>query len=130
MNLFELLKIKFSKPEYTLEGECLKCGNCCKTLYTLDDYTTFDFKITQFLFPKYKRLNVIGKDENGNIILSCRWLTPDNKCRDYKNRLTLCKNFPNVKYGSLGQVPEGCGYRLVPIKKFKDILEKTSKANH
>lgn len=126
MRIFESIKNNFNQSEYRLEGECLKCGRCCKEIYSLDDYTTFDFKMTQLIFPQYKRLNVAGKDENGNIILQCNWLKEDGTCCDYNNRLDICRKFPNVKYGSLGKVPEGCGYRLVPVKKFGDVLQNTA----
>lgn len=113
-------------PEYQLVGKCLKCGKCCRLLYSLDTYTTFDFKITQFLFPSYRRFEVIGKDEDGNLMFRCKWIKDDNTCGNYKKRLSMCKKFPNVKYGSLGKVPDGCGYKLVPIRKFKDVYTETA----
>lgn len=112
---------------YKLEGQCLKCGKCCKLLYSLDDYTAFDFKITSFIFPAYKRFEIIGKDNEDNLMFKCKLLGNDNLCTDYNNRLKMCRNFPNVKYGSLGKVPDGCGYKLVPIKKFNDYLSITAK---
>ncbi|MGD9581148.1 MAG: YkgJ family cysteine cluster protein [Vampirovibrionia bacterium] len=118
-----LLKDKLTPPKYRLEGECKKCGRCCRLMYSLDHYTTFDFKVTQFLFPDYKRFEILGKDEQGNYMYRCKWIQDDNTCKNYKKRLTMCKNFPNVKYGSLGETPEGCGYKLVPIKKFADVLD-------
>jgi Fe-S-cluster containining protein len=113
--------MKLRPPAYKLEGECRKCGTCCKLLYSLDDYTATDFRITQFFFPKYKRFNIAGKDTDGNLMLSCSWLTENNTCSQYDKRLNLCKNFPNVRYGSMGKLPPGCGYRLVPVSKFEDI---------
>lgn len=115
---------KFTPAEYRLEGECKKCGKCCRLMYSLDHFTTFDFKVTQFLFPDYKRFEIIGKDIRGDMIFKCKLIQDDNTCKDYKKRLNMCKRFPNVKYGSLGKTPEGCGFRLVPIKKFNDILEQ------
>ena len=125
--IIQFLKLKFSPPQYRLEGKCKMCGKCCRYLYSLDDYTALDFKITQFLFPKYRRFKIRGKDESGNLVLECTWIQDDNTCKYYDKRLDLCKNFPNVKYGSLGAVPEGCGFKLVPINKFDDVLTGVNK---
>ena len=38
------------KMEYKITGHCLKCGKCCRYMYSFDTYTTTDFKILQFLF--------------------------------------------------------------------------------
>ena len=54
------------KMEYKITGKCLKCGKCCRYMYSFDTYTTTDFKIMQFLFPAYKRFYIRGKDEEGN----------------------------------------------------------------
>lgn len=118
------LKDRLTPAEYRLEGECKKCGKCCRLMYSLDHFTTFDFKVTQFLFPDYKRFEIIGKDEKGNMMFKCKWIQDDNTCKNYKKRLNMCKRFPNVKYGSLGKTPEGCGFTLVPIRKFNDVLEE------
>ncbi|MEW5819379.1 MAG: YkgJ family cysteine cluster protein [Cyanobacteriota bacterium] len=124
------LKDKLTPPEYRLEGECKRCGQCCKLMYSLDTYTEFDFKITQFLFPAYKRFEILGKDEEGNFMFKCNWVQEDNTCKYYEKRLDMCKKFPNVKYGSLGKVPPGCGFKLVPIRKFSDVInEESQKTN-
>lgn len=125
-SLINFILHKFKPPAYRLEGECIKCGTCCKLIYSLDDYTTIDFKITQFLFPKYNRLEIIGKDKDGNLMLRCKWLKEDSTCSHYEKRLKMCKNFPNVRYGSYGKLPEGCGYKLVPIDKFSDYIEENN----
>ena len=59
------------KMEYKISGTCLKCGKCCRYMYAFDTYTTTDFKIMQFLFPKYRRFYIRGKDEEGNLIFVC-----------------------------------------------------------
>ena len=56
------------KMEYKITGECIKCGKCCRYMYSFDTYTTTDFKIMQFLFPAYRRFYIRGKDEEGNLI--------------------------------------------------------------
>jgi uncharacterized cysteine cluster protein YcgN (CxxCxxCC family) len=58
-------------------------------------------------------------------MLYCTWLTEENTCKNYEKRLNMCKNFPNVKYGSLGKLPPGCGYRMVPLNNFSDVLKNS-----
>ena len=50
------------KIQYEITGECKKCGKCCNYMYSVDTYTEREFKIMQFLYPKYKRFYI--KDEN------------------------------------------------------------------
>lgn len=123
--IIQLIKIKLSEPQYRLEGQCNRCGTCCKLMYALDDWTPGEFKLMQFLFPSYKRFEIAGKDEKNNLMFKCNWLQADNTCKNYPKRLDMCKNFPNVRYGSLGNVPEGCGYRLVPVNNFENVYNNT-----
>ena len=111
------------KIEYEITGECKKCGKCCNYMYSVDTYTEKEFKIMQFLFPKYKRFYIKGKDEEGNLIFACKLVTPEGLCSDYKNRLRMCKNYPAKKILYPGKLHEGCGYK-VNIKNFDDYLDK------
>ena len=65
------------KMEYKITGKCLKCGKCCRYMYSFDTYTTTDFKIMQFLFPAYRRFYIRGKDEEGNLIFACKYVTEE-----------------------------------------------------
>lgn len=73
------------KMEYKITGKCLKCGKCCRYMYSFDTYTTTDFKIMQFLFPAYKRFYIRGKDEAGNLIFACKYVTEEGLCSVYDN---------------------------------------------
>ena len=75
------------KMEYKITGKCLKCGKCCRYMYSFDTYTTTDFKIMQFLFPKYKRFYIRGKDEFGNLIFACKYVTEECKSTMPENRM-------------------------------------------
>ena len=110
------------KITYEITGECKKCGKCCNYMYSVDTYTENEFKIMQFLFPKYKRFYIKGKDEFGNLIFACKLVTPEGLCSDYKNRLRMCKNYPAKKIHYLGKLHDGCGYK-VNEKDFKDYLK-------
>lgn len=111
------------KIEYEITGACKKCGKCCRYMYSVDTYTEKEFKIMQFLYPKYKRFYIRGKDEYGNFIFACKLVNKDGTCSDYKNRLRLCKNYPKKKIMFNGIMHKGCGY-TIHKKEFKDYLNK------
>ena len=46
--------LKISEKINSYLDLCLKCGKCCTYMYSLDTYTTTDFKIMQFLYPSYR----------------------------------------------------------------------------
>ncbi len=111
------------RVSYEVTGECKKCGKCCNYMYSIDTYTEKEFKIMQFLFPKYKRFYIKGRDEEGNLIFACKLVTEDGLCSDYKHRLRMCKNYPAKRVFYPAKLHEGCGY-TVHIKHFKDYLKK------
>lgn len=109
--------------EYKITGKCLKCGKCCRYMYSFDTYTTTDFKIMQFLFPAYKRFYIRGKDEEGNLIFACKYVTDDGLCSVYDKRLKMCRNYPAKKISYAGKLHEGCGYK-VEDKSFESYMKK------
>ena len=109
------------KMEYKITGHCLKCGKCCRYMYSFDTYTTTDFKILQFLFPAYKRFYIRGKDEEGNLIFACKYVTDEGLCSVYDKRLRMCRKYPAPKIGYPGKMHEGCGYK-VEDKSFETYL--------
>jgi len=110
------------KVKYRLEGQCIKCGDCCRYMYSVDTYTEKEFELTKKLFPKYKRFKIIGKDEYDNLIFACSLLDENGLCSDYKNRLKMCKNYPGKRINGGGSLHKRCGYKIVPEKSFKDYL--------
>ena len=111
------------KISYKITGKCLRCGKCCNYMYSYDTYSEKEFKIMQFLFPKYKRFYIKGKDEFGNLIFACKLVTKEGLCSDYKNRPAMCKNYPKKRINFPGKLHEGCGYK-VEEKHFNDYLKK------
>ena len=109
--------------EYKITGKCLKCGKCCRYMYSFDTYTTTDFKIMQFLFPQYRRFYIRGKDEEGNLIFSCKYVTEEGLCSVYDKRPLMCRNYPAKKLAVFADMPDGCGYKIIR-KNFKDFLDK------
>lgn len=109
--------------EYEVLGSCKKCGKCCEYMYSYDTYTEKEFKIMQFLFPKYKRFYIKGKDELGNLIFACKYITKEGLCSDYKNRLSMCKKYPVKRLRNPLKLHEGCGY-YIEEKNFNDYMKE------
>jgi Fe-S-cluster containining protein len=122
--LYELMpRLVLEKAKYRLEGECCKCGDCCRYIICADPFSEKDLKIMQFFFPKYRRFKAIGVDEYGNIILACSLIGEDGLCPDYENRPQLCRAYPNPKkIYSGGNLYKRCTYKLLPEKPFESYL--------
>ena len=131
-NLFKSLKLFISMvfpPKYKLEGQCRQCGRCCRNIVfynenkpiTEDDDLNKLIKEDRHLISFY----VSGKNEKGELLFTCKSLGEDNKCRHYWFRSLYCRRYPLVKSLKTGQYlqPEDyCGYKIVPVKSFKDYL--------
>lgn len=111
------------KVEYEIQGECKKCGKCCRYMYSFDSYTKKEFKFMQFLFPSYRRFYIKGKDDKGNLIFACKYVTNNGLCSVYEKRLPMCKKYPSKKIFYPAKLHEGCGYKIVK-KSFNDYLQK------
>ena len=111
------------KVEYEITGECKKCGKCCNYMYSFDTYTPKEFKIMQFLYPAYKRFYIKGKDDEGNLIFACKYVTEEGLCSVYDKRLAMCKRYPLPKIKYPAEMHKGCGF-TVHKKKFSDYLNQ------
>ena len=127
LEFFENIKNEFlsyfvpEKVEYKIEGECKKCGKCCNYMYSFDTYTEKEFKFMQFLFPSYRRFYIKGKDEDGNLIFACKYVTKEGLCSVYEKRLPMCKKYPAKKIYFSGKLHDGCGYKIIK-KSFDDYM--------
>lgn len=109
------------KQKYKIEGSCLQCGKCCREIRAYGMKTPKDLKIMQFIFPWYKRFYILRKDEDGNYVLSCKYLTNEGKCSIYKLRPLVCRNYPKKYINFNAEMITGCGYKVIK-KNFKDYL--------
>lgn len=64
--------------------ECIKCGNCCKTL--TPSFFTFKepFSINMFMKHIYDKIE------------RCKYLDENNLCTIYNDRPDICKTYPNT----------------------------------
>ncbi len=76
-------------------------------------------------FPEYERFVVSGKDNQGFLQFSCTWLTENGVCRHHKNRLVLCREFPDKSLHFCGgALPKGCGYLICEVRPFRKYLDE------
>jgi len=116
-----------------LIGNCRKCGSCCFHLNICEEgrWLSSPRKFKKFVAknPEYKRLKITGKNESGTLNLSCTWLKSDMTCKDYDNRLDICRDFPEkMAFYEKGILPEGCGFEIISKRNtFESILKKQVK---
>lgn len=117
---------------YVIEGKCKKCGYCCRHFCIVLEggkILSTEEELNKILKgTDYKKFKIY-KDENGRFTFCCTKLTEDNRCSDYKNRLPICRQYPQEEIIIQGgYLPKSCGYRLIPITPFKDVLQEIDKA--
>lgn len=118
---YELLSyFVVQKPKYKIEGKCIQCGKCCSQIRAKGMKNEKDLKIMQFLFPWYKNFYIL-KIIDEEVILGCKNLLKNGKCKIYNFRPFVCRNYPAKKLHKEAALLESCGYKIVR-KKFKDYL--------
>lgn len=127
MDLLKSLYFEFlsyfipQKISYRIEGKCNKCGECCRQIRCYGLKNEKELKIMQFFFLGYRNLYIKDKDENGELILSCKHLNTNGSCNIYNKRPFFCRTYPKKKIYSNLEMIDGCGYKIIK-KEFKDYL--------
>src|SRR5574344_1868625 len=125
---------KILKRKYYKKGQCLGCGRCCKRIYVKTHKHVIkeeeEFEKLKYLNVFYSYLTVVDKDEIG-LIFSCSNIDEKtNLCKIHWKRPGICRRYPQEELFEMGgEIPDECGYRLVPIIPFSDILKKELKKN-
>jgi len=127
IGLIRYLRIRLMGKELLVTGSCRCCGNCCRKINLQGAQgwlrSVKDFKEVVADYPEYERFQIIGKDDQGYLQLSCSWLDAAGLCRDHENRFSLCKNFPDkTLHFCGGALPSGCGYRISEVRPFSRYL--------
>lgn len=116
--------------KYYRTGQCLGCGKCCEKIYVKHFKGVVkeekEFEKLRFLHEFYTYLTVIGKDEIG-LIFSCSNLDEKTRlCKIHKKRPGICRRYPQEELFMMGgTISEDCGYKMIPIVPFSEVLEKT-----
>lgn len=124
--------LKMQRKSISVVGQCSLCGKCCRKI-SLEVRGGWIRTEKQFFgivrdYPEYARFVIDGKDGQGFLQFSCNWCTDEGVCRDHSNRLSICRNFPDISlYFCGGEVPMGCGYTFKKIVPFSKILDSEIK---
>lgn len=124
-NIINEIKSYFvpEKIKYEVKGECKKCGRCCNHIYSFDIADEKEFKFMQILYPTYKRFYIKERDEKGNLVFACKYVSKEGLCTVYNKRPQLCKRYPSPKILYPVDLPDGCGFKVIK-KNFDDYLNK------
>lgn len=135
-NLQKLIKkfiyTKVLKKKYYRQGNCLGCGKCCKKIYVQTHNHVIqdekEFEKLRLLHEFYAYLTVVDKDETG-LVFSCSNLNEETHlCKIHKKRPGICRRYPQEELFRMGgELSENCGYKMVPIIPFAEILNKKLK---
>ncbi len=125
----DFVYIKILRRKYYRRGTCLCCGKCCKKIYVkhikgvIQSEEEFEELINLHRFYTY--LRVIDQDETG-LVFSCSNLDEaTNLCNIHDKRPGICRRYPQEEIFSFGgKISEDCGYQLIPIIPFSQILKK------
>jgi Fe-S-cluster containining protein len=129
---FKYLVLKLRGKSILVTGSCRGCGTCCRSI-CLEGRNGWlrskkDFQKIVGKYPEYNRFEIIGKDQQGFLLFSCLWSTPEGTCMDYDNRLPLCSKFPESSLVFAGgRLPVNCGYGFTEVVPFEKILRKELK---
>lgn len=129
VGIFKYLSLKLRGKSILVTGSCHGCGTCCQSICLegkdgwLRSRKAFDKVVRNY--PEYSRFKVSGKDQQGFLLFSCSWCTPQGTCLDYESRLPLCCNFPESSLVFAGgRLPVNCGYRFTEVVSFEKILSQ------
>ncbi|MBF0452573.1 MAG: YkgJ family cysteine cluster protein, partial [Candidatus Magnetomorum sp.] len=88
-----------AKKIVIIKGSCRQCGNCCSHINICEEGKWVSkprhFKKIVAETPEYSRFKILGKNDNGTLNFNCTWLNENGTCKDYTNRLDICRDFPD-----------------------------------
>lgn len=110
------LSRSFIKSKWVLDGKCNKCGKCCQEIKLYIDPKLANNNITYNIIVWWVswlfRFDLIGIDrERSDLIFTCKMVSKDGKCTDYKWRPNICRNYPIVDYFDEPVTFKTCGYK-------------------
>lgn len=136
--LNKIKKFIFSKvlrKKYYRSGKCLGCGKCCHKIYVQTSKHVIqdekEFEKLKVLHRFYSYLTIVDKDETG-LVFSCSNLDKEtNLCKIHKTRPGICRRYPQEELFKMGgELSDDCGYKMIPIIAFSEVLEKTIKSEN
>jgi len=101
---------------FYIAGQCQHSGNCCRHIMIYSKSKPIqglsEFETLKQSHPKYHRF-VPQLDFKGHIChFDCSCLSKENKCNDYKNRPSFCRQYPESYFMTFDTVHKGCGFYI------------------
>ncbi len=133
IGIMRLIYLKISGKDTLVTGSCNNCGDCCRliNLRATKGWITNqnDFNNLVEKNSDFKRFSVVSVDNSGFLLFNCSWLEGDGGCKDYNNRLDICRNYPNKSMILCGGelIPQ-CGFQINEVVPFKKILASEMKS--
>ena len=130
-NLFFKIKRHLSKlagKKYIRKGSCKGCGACCRNIHVRNGSIIIkdeeEFLKLQKIHFFYEYLEIADKNEMG-LIFRCKKLGEDGRCKAYKQRALICRQYPMEEIFTMGgTITEDCGFWFEPIDSFESVLNK------
>lgn len=131
-NIKKFIYTKILRKKYYKKGNCLGCGSCCRKIYVQTSRHVIqdekEFEKLRLLHRFYSYLSVVDKDETGLVFSCCNLDEKTNLCKIHKKRPGICRRYPQDELFTMGgDLSEGCGYKMVPIVSFAEVLERKIK---
>ncbi len=123
---------KLRGRELIVLGSCCGCGQCCQciNLRGKDGWirTEKQFKKLCETNLQYSRFYIVSDEKSDYLQFDCSLYDDQKGCKDYDNRLDICRKYPNkslILRG--GKLVEGCGYTIKSAVPFEKYLKDESK---
>lgn len=123
------------KPQYVLEGECKKRGNCCRFIHMgWPKNGKLSWSIRLYIFWQTEVLGFYFRDfdfvDEGEVtkVMSCRHLNSNGMCNHYRLRPGICRDWPKKHSFRKPHILKGCGFKPVLRTDLKKQL-KTKKSS-
>ena len=108
---------KLCRPRFVLLGQCHQCGVCCQQILAAPPrFVRNTFLLKPFLWyhQAIHSFREVGRGPDDVIILSCGRLSPEGRCRIYRFRPLLCRNYPELPFFEAPRLLPGCGFYTAP----------------
>jgi len=105
------------RPDFVVQGECLRCGACCEHIVGDPPKLIKNTKLLALYLAYHRvahRFRPTHRGPNGEVIFSCGHLQNDGRCGIYRFRPLICRNYPVVPYYSVPGLLPDCTYTVAP----------------
>jgi len=126
------IRLFFNPSNVVIQGECRKCGTCCRNLILVDGKKIVsseeEFERLIKRVPDYAMFSIRPESPNkdGDLIFHCSNLNHEGTCSIHATRPRICEGYPSkAMFVKDGNLFEKCGYYVKPAVSFQDILDSS-----